>query len=223
MTIARTITSDTEWDLLPVGTLARVDYMDTDDEGHESIEGTMTILRVEGDFRANAGDYMLAGGKYWAEVWVWQQGITVMDTSTLPGPDYSAPRTSVTDAVAAVDAAITGHTKRVEELKQTPFREYVKLPPEAHPAPTPAQDIVDSLTALGWAPAPVYPEGVQVWTISGIPAEEIRSDGTMAYLSLPEPDRKGADRFAYLDRRDIWLEKPTVTVNFELPARTVNY
>lgn len=221
MTTARTINTGEHWDSLPVGTLARVGYIDTDDDGHESIQGTMTILRVEGDFRANAGDYMLAGGKYWAEVWVWQQGATVIDTATIPEPDYdAAPDPANVSAAEAVNAAITAHAQRVAELNNTPYSEYVKLPPEAHPDPTPARDIVEALAARGWAPAPVYPEGVQVWTITGLPAEEIRSDGTMAYLSLP--DRKDADRFDYQDRRDIWLESPTVTVNFEVPARPID-
>ena len=218
MTIARTITTGTEWDLLPVGTLARVGYLEHDDDGSEVDEGkTITILRVEGDFRANAGDHMLAGGKYWSEVWVWQQGVSVLDTTTLPEPEYGdTPDALHASAVEAVDAAITAHAKRVSDLGNTPYGEYVKIPREAHPNPTPAQDIVDALILRGWAPAPVYPDGVQVWTIAGIPAKEIISNGTMAYLSLPAGDR---DKQL---RSDIWLEEPTVTVNFELPARRIN-
>lgn len=52
-------------------------------------------------------------------------------------------------------------------LNAMPYAEYVKLPPEAHPTLTSARDIVEALTTRGWAPAPVYPEGVQVWTLSG--------------------------------------------------------
>lgn len=215
MTTARTITTEAEWDALPVGTLARVGYIEHDDDGNE-LDGTktMSVLRVEGDFRANAGEYMLAGGKYWAEIWAWEQGVVAFDPATIPEPGYGEPDPLIS-AVEAVDAAITYHAGRVTALGKMPYREYIELPPEAHPAPTPARDVVDALTALGWAPAPVYPEGVQVWTISGIP-DGGRSDGTQAYLSLPAGDPE------YQLRSDIWLEKPTVTVNFELPARKIN-
>lgn len=213
--MARTITTEQDWEALPVGTLARVGFIEHDDDGNETEGGTMTILRVDGDVTVTVGDYMLAGGRYWSEVWVWEQGVTVLDTATITEPEYTDASQSLTSAVEAVDAAIAAHAQRVVEFNQTPYSEYVKLPPEAHPAPTPARDIVGALATLGWTPPPVYPEGVQVWTISGIP-DGGRSDGTQAYLSLPagDPDKQL--------RSDIWLEKPTVTVNFELPARTVN-
>lgn len=215
MTIARTISTEAEWDALPVGTLARVGYLG-DDEDENDQDGIMSILRVDGDFRANAGDCMLAGGKYWAEVWVWQQGVTVFDPTVLPEPDFETPDPSLDDAVAAVDAAIKDHARRIKDFGNTPVRDYFNLPSESHPDRNPARAIVEALQARGWAPAPVYPDGVQVWTISGIPAEEPRSDGTMAYLSLPagDPDKQ--------IRSDIWLENPTVTVNFEFPARRIN-
>jgi hypothetical protein len=217
MTIARTISTEAEWENLPIGTLARVRYLEHDDDGNEVDEGkSMSILRVDGDARANAGDCMLAGGKYWSEVWMWEQGVTVIDPATLPEPEFETPDPSLTDAVAAVDAAIAGHAERVARLNKTPYSEYLNLPPEAHPAPTPARDIVEALQARGWAPAPVYPEGVQVWTISGVP-DGGRSDGTQAYLSLPAGDPD------FQLRSDIWLDQPTVSVNFELPRRTVNY
>jgi hypothetical protein len=218
MTIARTITTGTEWDLLPVGTLARVGYLEHDDDGNEVDEGkTMTILRVEGDFRANAGDHMLAGGKYWSEVWVWQQGVVAFDPTTLPEPDFEADYDqSMTSTVLAVEAAIADHALRVKEICEMPYDDYEKTPRGARPTRTPAMPVIEALKVRGWAPAPVYPEGVQVWTIAGIPAKEIISDGTMAYLSLPagDPDKQL--------RSDIWLDKPTVTVNFELPARRIN-
>jgi hypothetical protein len=218
MIIARTITTEDEWESLPVGTLARVGFIEHDDDGNETEGGTMTILRVAGDYQATAGDCMLAGGRYWSEAWIWEQGATALDTATIPEPDWpGAPKDPAAEtAEAAVDAAIAGHAKRVEAFNKTPYSEYVKLGPEAHPAPTPARDIVEALSDLGWAPPAAYPEGVQVWTISGIP-DGGRSDGTQAYLSLPagDPDKQL--------RSDIWLDQPTVSVNFELPARSANY
>lgn len=215
MTTARTISTGAEWDALPIGTLARVGYLG-DDEDENDHDGIMSILRVEGDVRANAGDCMLAGGKYWAEVWVWQQGVTVMDPATLPEPEFeAAPDPELTDAVAAVDAAIEDHARRVKALNATPIADYWKIPLEAHPAPTPARDIIKALSALGWAPPSVYPDGVQVWTISGIPNGGV-GDGTQAYLSLPAGS---TDKQL---RSDIWLKHPTVTVNFELPPKPFN-
>jgi hypothetical protein len=216
-TAARTISTEDSWDSLPVGTLARVHYDNHDDDGAETHGGTMSILRVDGDVRANAGDCMLAGGKYWTEVWVWQQGVVVFNPTALPEPDfedqYLPPLAST---VAAVEAAIADHAWRVKEIVSVPDDEYVKIPREARPDRTPALAIIEALQARGWAPAPVHPEGVQVWTISGIP-DGGRSDGTQAYLSLPagDPDKQL--------RSDIWLDQPIVSVNFELPARTVNY
>lgn len=154
MTTARTITTEAEWESLPIGTLARVRYLEHDDGGNEVDEGkSMSILRVEGDARANAGDCMLAGGQYWSEVWVWEQGVTVIDPSTIPGPDDNqTAEPSPADAVAAVDAAIAEHAKRVEAFNKTPYAEYLKLGPEAHPDPTPARGILQALSSLGWAP-----------------------------------------------------------------------
>ena len=123
------------------------------------------------------------------------------------------------DAVKAVDAAIAMHGKQFADLMQTPLSEYLKMPEAGRAPESPARAIVDTLRSCGWAPPPVYPEGVQVWTISGIP-DGGRSDGTQAYLSLPA--RTGEGRFDYHDRGDIWLENPSVTVNFEVPRRTID-
>ncbi|QOT19543.1 hypothetical protein [Paenarthrobacter sp. YJN-5] len=153
MTTARTIRSEAHWDSLPIGTLARVGYIDHDDDGNEADGGTMTILRVEGNFRANAGDYMLAGGIYWTEIWGWEQGTVVLNTSTIPEPEFDdTADPSHLDAIRAVDAAIAGHAQRVADLNATPYAEYVKIPREAHPNESPAQDIVEALAAHGWAP-----------------------------------------------------------------------
>ena len=218
MTIARTITNEAEWDSLPIGTLARVRYLEHDDDGNEVDEGkSMSILRVDGDVRANAGDCMLAGGQYWSEVWVWEQGVTVFDPSTIPDPGYEeTPNPSVADAEAAVDAAITGRREMLAGLDQMPVAEYAKIPEADLPPESPAKAVIKALQNLGWSSPPAYPEGVQVWTISGIP-DGGRSDGTQAYLSLPA----GSPDFQF--RSDIWLDQPTVSVNFELPRRTVNY
>jgi hypothetical protein len=177
---------------------------------------------VEGDVRANAGDCMLAGGKYWSEVWVWQQGVTALDTAAIPAPVWApglAPTTAaqeLAEAFITVHDAIENHKARLKAIDKTPLSEYLRIPTEDLPPKSPTEDIVKALQARGWTPPPIYPEGVQVWTISGIP-DGGRSDGTQAYLSLPagDPDKQL--------RSDIWLDKPTISVNFELPARTVNY
>ncbi|QOD06081.1 hypothetical protein [Pseudarthrobacter sp. BIM B-2242] len=219
MTELRYIETEAQWDALPVGTLARVGYIEHDDNGNEIDDGKkMTILRVEGDFRANVGDYMLAGGKYWAEVWGWEQGTHAVDTAAIRDEDAPEPEkvSQSEEAESVVDAAIAAHQETLKEFNNTPYSEYVKIPQELHPPESPARTIVEALTAAGWAPPPAYPEGVQVWTISGIP-DAGRSDGTQAYLSLP--GRKDEHRFDFQDRGDIWLDKPTVTVNFEVPRK----
>lgn len=217
MTELRYIETEAQWEALPVGTLARVGYIEHDDSGAEIDEGKkMTILRVEGDVRANAGDYMLAGGQYWSEVWVWEQGAYAVDTAAIRDEDAPQKPASVDEAVAVVDAAIAAHQEKLVEINNTPYSEYLKIPQELLPAESPARTVVEALSAAGWAPPPVYPDGVQVWTISGIP-DGGRSDGTQAYLSLPS--RKDEHRFDFQDRSDIWLEKPNVTVNFEVPRK----
>lgn len=161
MTIARTISNEAHWESLPIGALARVGYIEHDDDGNEVDEGkTMTVLRVPGDVRANAGDYMLAGGKYWSEIWGWEQGTVVLNTAMIPEPDFDdAADPSRADAIKAADAAIVAHAQRVADLNATPYSEYVKIPREAHPNESPAQDIVEALAARGWAPAPLWPRG----------------------------------------------------------------
>lgn len=220
MTSLRYIDTETEWDALPVGTLARVRYIEHDDGGAEVDEGkSMTILRVEGDFRSNAGDYMLAGGKYWAEVWVWQQGVHAVDTAEIPEPVWEpglAPATAaleLAESFITVHDAIENHKARLKAIDKTPISEYLRIPTEDLPPKSPAVEIVNALRARGWTPPPIYPEGVQVWTVSGIPDGGV-ADGTQAYLSLPDGDLDKQDR------GDIWLKNPTVTVNFELPRRT---
>lgn len=83
MTIALTISTEEEWQALPIGTLARVGFIDFDDDGNETEGGIMSILRVPGDFQANAGDYMLAGGRYWSDIWGWEQGVTAHDPAAV--------------------------------------------------------------------------------------------------------------------------------------------
>lgn len=216
MTKLRYIDTEAQWEALPVGTLARVGYIEHDENGNEIDEGkVMTMLRVDGDFRANVGDYMLAGGKYWTEVWGWEQGAHAVDTATIA--DEDTPRAAPLEAAeATVDAAITAHQARLDALNAMPVSEYRKLREDDLPPDSPAGTIIEALTAVGWAAPPVYPEGVQVWTISGIP-DGGRADGTQAYLSLP--GRTDEHRFDFQDRGDIWLDKPSVSVNFELPSR----
>ncbi|WP_422759231.1 hypothetical protein [Paenarthrobacter sp. C1] len=120
----------------------------------------MTILRVPGDVRANAGDCMHAGGIYWTEIWGWEQGAVALNTATIPEPEFDdADDPASTDAIKAVDAAIADHAQRVAELSATPYSDYVKLPSEAHPDETPARDIIEVLSARGWAPVR-QPQGV---------------------------------------------------------------
>ncbi|MFD0046982.1 hypothetical protein ACFVGV_17510 [Pseudarthrobacter scleromae] len=223
MTELRYIETEAQWDALPVGTLARVGYIEHDDNGAEIDEGKMMIiLRVEGDFRANVGDYMLAGGKYWSEVWGWEQGATALDTAEISEPVWApglAPTTAaqeLAEAYLTVHDTIEDHKARLQAIDKTPISEYLRIPTEDLPPKSPAVEIVKALQSRGWTPPPIYPEGVQVWTISGIP-DGGRSDGTQAYLSLPS--RKDEHRFDFQDRGDIWLEKPTVTVNFEVPRK----
>lgn len=165
MTIARTITTEDEWKALPIGTLARVGFIEHDDDGSETEGGTMTILRVAGDFQANAGDYMLAGGRYWSDIWGWEQGATALDTATIPDPVWpSTPQQDASEdaAEAAVDAAITGHQELLAQLDQMPVGEYVKIPESDLPPESPATAAIKALQDLGWAPPAVHTEGVQV-------------------------------------------------------------
>lgn len=145
--MSRTINTEEEWDTLPVGTLARVGYIEHDDDGNETEGGIMTIVRVDGDVTVTVGDYMLAGGRYWSEVWVWEQGVTAADTATiLPEPMYGPTDLSPDPIQAALQVIESAAVER------------------AQPAA-----VLGKLQELGWAPPPVYPEGVQVWTISGAP------------------------------------------------------
>jgi hypothetical protein len=43
--MTRYIATEQEWDALPVGTIAKVGYIETDDDGHENDGGTMIVLR----------------------------------------------------------------------------------------------------------------------------------------------------------------------------------
>ncbi|HEX9089770.1 MAG TPA: hypothetical protein VF867_19920 [Arthrobacter sp.] len=223
-TIARTITTEAEWESLPVGTIARVGYIDHDDDGNEIDGGIAFVIRVDTDMRVNVSDYWLCGGKWWSDVWNWEQGVTVADLATLlpetHWPGTVAVSTSADDAEAVIHHTITGHQNLLEEMDHMPVDEYRKIPEADLPPESPAKAVLAALQGLGWAPAPVYPEGVQVWTVSGSPAKEIKMDGTMAYLSLP--GRTGKDLFDYQDRGDIWLENPAVAANFEIPSRPID-
>lgn len=46
---------------------------------------------MEGDVSINLDDYMLAGGKYWSEVWVWEQGAHAVDTAAIRAEDAPEP------------------------------------------------------------------------------------------------------------------------------------
>lgn len=89
--MSRSINTEDEWEAQPVGTLARVGFIDHDDDGNETDGGIMTIIRVDGDVTVTVGDYMLAGGRYWSDVWVWEQGAAVIDTATVLSEPLHGP------------------------------------------------------------------------------------------------------------------------------------
>lgn len=146
----------------------------------------MYVIRVEGDFRANAGDYWLAGGKWWDDVWNFQQGVAVVQlaealSDPVLGPDH-LPEDPIQAAEAVVEASATE-----------------RAAPGA---------VVGRLLDMGWQPPVTVPEGTQVWTITGTPAKVHHMNGTQAYLSLPT----GPEWLTYEDRGDIVLDNPVVTV-----------
>lgn len=182
----RDITTEEQWEALPVGALAKVYCCEIDDQGLESDTLTVYVIRVEGDARANVGDYWLAGGKWWSDVWVWQQGAAVVQLSEVLrdpvfGPDH-LPEDPVQAAESVVEAATTER---------------------AAPAA-----VVGKLLDLGWQPPVVVPEGTQVWTVTGTPADKHLMNGTQAYLSLPN----GPEWLKHEDRGDIVLDNPVVAV-----------
>lgn len=74
--MASTVSGQPEWDALPIGTVARIDTVEVDDEGAEK-DIIIFALRVESEIRVDAGPYMLAGGKYWEVAFEWDQGAQV--------------------------------------------------------------------------------------------------------------------------------------------------
>ncbi|WP_422390141.1 hypothetical protein [Arthrobacter sp. N1] len=132
------------------------------------------------------------------------------DNGTAP----KAPETLV-DAYAAAKDVYADNQAAHGAFAGRPYDE--KLYGVAVNPPAPWVAIVDALVALGWKPPVEVPDGVQVWTISGTPAEVARADGTMAYLSLPN----GEDWLDVEDRGDIWLENPVIDVNFERPRKEI--
>lgn len=191
MAAVREIDTEEDWEALPVGTFAKVYCFEADDQGNESDTLTVYVTRVEGDARANIGDHWLAGGKWWSDVWVWQQGVVVIDLAEalvdpVFGPD-NLPEDPIQAAEAVVEAAATE-----------------RAAPSA---------VVGRLLDLGWQPPVKVPEGVQVWTITGRPAAVHHSDGTQAYLSLP----RSPEWIKYESRGDILLDDPIVTVVNERP------
>lgn len=71
--MASTVSGQSEWDALPIGTIARLDTIEFDDDGDEK-DIVIFVLRVESEIRVDAGPYMLAGGKYWENAFEWDQG-----------------------------------------------------------------------------------------------------------------------------------------------------
>ncbi|NSX37152.1 hypothetical protein HTS88_12150 [Pseudarthrobacter oxydans] len=91
MAAAREIETEEQWEALAVGTLAKVYCMEVDDQGVESDTLTVYVTRVEGDARANIGEYWLAGGKWWSDVWHWQQGVLVVDVAEVMADPLLGP------------------------------------------------------------------------------------------------------------------------------------
>lgn len=186
MTAVREIETEEQWEALAVGTLAKVYCYEADDQGAESDTLTVFVTRVEGDARANIGDHWLAGGKWWSDVWAWQQGVVVIDVAEALVDPVFGPDNMPENPVAAAEEVLRAATAE-------------RAAPGA---------VVGKLLDLGWQPPVTVPEGHQVWTISGAPAEVHHSNGTQAYLSLPN----GPEAFKYEDRGDILLNNPVVTV-----------
>ncbi|MCC3292454.1 hypothetical protein [Arthrobacter sp. zg-Y1110] len=80
--MARKVSDQSEWDQLPVGTVARIETVEVDDDGGET-DIIIFVLRVEGDIRVDAGDYMLAGGKHWHIAFEWDQDALVAPVTEL--------------------------------------------------------------------------------------------------------------------------------------------
>lgn len=211
--MAQEITTQTEWESLPVGTIVRFDYFETG-EGDDD-DRTMIVTRVAEPVLAAAGQHRLAGGPHWSEMWHYQQGVTVLEVSPVEQPERPEFKDAVLQAQIAAKNAFLDNRHEVEQFMELPYEE--RLRSENKPPQTPWMAIVDTLVELGWAPPVSPPEGVQVWTVTGKPAVEPRSDGTMAYLSLPKPE----NWLAVQDRGDIWIENPVITVLNERPRKTV--
>lgn len=197
------ITSRDQWEALPAGTVVDVHYFETDDDG--PLE-TMRVLRAAEAVLSAVGGYWLAGGKHWSHIWDYQQGATVAVPAREDTPAAACRDDSIMEGILAGKDAFFDHRQKFIRYMDLPITERL-----AHGAPGPQGvwvAIIERLLDLGWEPPVQTPEGTQVWTITGTPAETPRSDGTMAYLSLPKPESWTEVE----DRSDIWLENPTVTV-----------
>ena len=212
-TVAQEITTQAEWESLPVGTVVSFDYLETG-EGDDD-DRTMTVIRVAEPVLAAAGQHRLAGGPHWSDMWHYQQRVTVLELSPVDQPELPAFKDALIQAQVAAKNIFIDNRYEAEEFMRLPFEERLKS--ENQPPPMPWMAIVDKLVELGWAPPVSQPEGVQVWTVTGKPAEQPRSDGTMAYLSLPRP----ANGLDVEDRGDIWIESPVVTVVNERPRKAI--
>ncbi len=210
------ITTREQWEALPVGTLVGVQYFEAGDR--DEAEDTMHVLRVADNALSAVGDYRLAGGKHWSDIWEYQQGVTVQISTR---QNALSPEAAATREEAIMQGILAGKEGYFEH--QYAWERYRRLSGEERiqAGPPHAQGVwvwvIDKLLELGWEPPVKVPEGVQVWTVTGAPAENPRSDGTMAYLSLPRPE----NWLEVEDRGDIWLENPVVTVIGERPRKNV--
>lgn len=134
----------------------------------------------------NTGGYWLAGGKWWEDIWNFQQGSAVVQLADVLSDPVLGPNSLPEDPIQAAEAVVEAAATE-------------RSAPGA---------VVGRLLDLDWQPPVTAPEGTQIWTITGTPAKVHHMNGTQAYLSLP----KGPDWLRYEDRGDIVLDNPVVTV-----------
>lgn len=152
--MTREISTQTEWEALLVGTIVSFDYFETGEPGED--EQTMIVTRVAEPILAVAGQHRLVGGAHWADMWHYQQGVTVLELSPVEQPDLQAFKEALIQAqIAAKNTFIDNQWER-EKFAKLPYEE--RLKPENVPPQMPWMAIVEKLVELGWAPPVSVPE-----------------------------------------------------------------